>query len=304
MARERLRVGAQQRLAELPHDAGPAELAERIVAAVGPDDRAGRQLVARPVVVGDDDVEPELARVRDLLDRGHAAVDGQHEADALAGQPGQRLAGDAVALVEAARQVVRHVRAELAQDEHRERGRADAVGVVVAVDADPRPRRDRRADRLAGLAHVAERERVVRGQLCLEERARLLGVVEAAAREHGSEHFAHLELGREALDLAPLALVSQLPRHGQSTVRRRSDGYFAREFEPEQRERGDHGERGDHDPGHEPRASSPPEGLPADLRPEHGQPRGRAGADHDHRSQHRRARERDLEGPGHRQHER
>ena len=76
---------------------------------------------------------------------------------------------DAVALVEPARQVVRDLRAELAQDEHGERGRADPVGVVVAVDADLRPGRDGRPDRLAGLAHVAELERIVLGQLGGEE---------------------------------------------------------------------------------------------------------------------------------------
>ena len=41
------------------------------------------------------------------------------------------------------------------------------------------------------------------------------------------------------------------PRYGGART------LFAREFEPEQRERGDHGERGDHDPGHEPRAAAP-----------------------------------------------
>ena len=61
----------------------------------------------------------------------------------------ERLAGDAVALLEAARQVPVDLGAELAEDEDGERRRADPVDVVVAVDADPRPGRDRGADALA-----------------------------------------------------------------------------------------------------------------------------------------------------------
>ena len=53
-----------------------------------------------------------------------------------------------VALLEPRRQVPRRLGAELAQQQDGERGGADAVGVVVAVDADARARRDRGADRL------------------------------------------------------------------------------------------------------------------------------------------------------------
>ena len=52
MPPQRLRAGAEQRLPELPDDAGPAQLAERVVAAVGPDDRARGQLRSGAVVVG------------------------------------------------------------------------------------------------------------------------------------------------------------------------------------------------------------------------------------------------------------
>ena len=80
--------------------------------------------------------------------------------------------GEAVALLEAARQVPFDVRPELPQGQHGERGRADPVDVVVAVDADPLAGRDRRADAVDRRGHVAERERVVPGRLRLEERAR------------------------------------------------------------------------------------------------------------------------------------
>ena len=88
------------------------------------------------MVVGDDDVEPELLRAGDLGDRGDPAVDGDDECAPVAGQPVERLARDAVALLEPAREVPGDVRAELPQDEDGERRGADPVRVVVAVDAD------------------------------------------------------------------------------------------------------------------------------------------------------------------------
>jgi alkanesulfonate monooxygenase SsuD/methylene tetrahydromethanopterin reductase-like flavin-dependent oxidoreductase (luciferase family) len=96
-------AAAEQRLGELPDDTGAAEARERIVALQRRDDRAVRKGLARPVVVGDDDLEAERLRALDLLDRGDAAVDGQHELDALVGEPLERVPVQAVALVEAAR---------------------------------------------------------------------------------------------------------------------------------------------------------------------------------------------------------
>jgi hypothetical protein len=88
------------------------------------------------MVVCDHDVEAERSGTYDLGDGGDPAVDGQHEAAAVFCQPVERLAGDAVALLEAARQVPRDVGPELAENEYRERRGADPVGVVVAMDAD------------------------------------------------------------------------------------------------------------------------------------------------------------------------
>ena len=127
------------------------------------------------MVIGDDDLEPERARVLDLGDGGDPAVDRQHELEPLLGEPRQRVGVQAVALLEARRQMPRDVGAELAQQEDGERGRADPVGVVVAVHADARAGLDRRGDRLDRLAHVAEGKRIVAGQRPLEEAARVVG---------------------------------------------------------------------------------------------------------------------------------
>ena len=133
------------------------------------------------MVVGDDHFEPACARLGNLRDGGDAAVDREHQPAALVGEPADRRARDAVALVEAARQVPVDVGAELAQEQDGERRRRDAVDVVIAVDADAPALRDRGADALARRAHVAEQERVVRRGSPVEERARFLGVGDTRA---------------------------------------------------------------------------------------------------------------------------
>jgi hypothetical protein len=62
VAAERRRVGAEQSLPELEHDAGAAELRERVVGRPRGDDWAVGQLVCWAVVIGDDDVETPRAR--------------------------------------------------------------------------------------------------------------------------------------------------------------------------------------------------------------------------------------------------
>ena len=97
--------GAEQRLRELPDDAGAAEAREGIVALQRRDDGAGGERLGRAVVIGDDDLEPERARVLDLGDSGDPAVDGEDEVEALLGEPRQRLPVQAVALLEPRRQM-------------------------------------------------------------------------------------------------------------------------------------------------------------------------------------------------------
>ena len=214
MAQQRLRPGAEECLAELENDAGPAELAERIRrAAVRAHDGAVGQRVAGAVVVADHDLEAELLGVRDLIDGGYSAVDGQNEAAAVVREPGQCLPANAVALVEAARQVPRDVGAELAQREHGERGGADAVGVVVAVHADPGAGLDRGGDRLDRLPHVAEQERIVAGQRAVEEPARAVDAAVSSPHEHGRRDVVDLERGGELIDIAMRAR-GELPGSG------------------------------------------------------------------------------------------
>ena len=120
VADEPLVTRPEQRLGELVDDPRAAELGERVGRGPGRDDRAIGERVARAMVVGDDHVEPRSLGSRDLVDGGDSAVDGQHEPAAFPGQTRERLAGEAVALLEAAGQVPVDVGAELAEDEDRE----------------------------------------------------------------------------------------------------------------------------------------------------------------------------------------
>jgi hypothetical protein len=65
-------------------------------------------VVAGAMVIRDDDLDPKSAGLIRLLDGSDAAVDGDDEVDALAGQRRNRLGVDAVALLHAMRHVGAH----------------------------------------------------------------------------------------------------------------------------------------------------------------------------------------------------
>ena len=149
------------------------------------------------MVVRDDDVEPALPGLGDLLHGRDPAVDGEDEADAVVREARQRLPRDAVAFLEPARQVPHDVGAELPEKEDGQRRRADAVDVVVAVYADPNPLRDGGADPADGKLHVSEQGRVVAGILGLEEPTRRVRLVVAAPQEDRRDDLADAERERQ-----------------------------------------------------------------------------------------------------------
>jgi hypothetical protein len=173
-----------QRLGQLQHHAGAAQLRERIVGRPGADAQAVGQLLGGAMVVGHDHVHAELAGSRHLGGGRDAAVDRDDQLHALAGQPLQRLGADAVALLEAAGQVPADLGAQRPQHQDGQRRRADAVGVVVAVHADPLAALGRGQDAVTGGAHVAQQQRVVARPLRLEEGAGGSRIAVAAAQQH------------------------------------------------------------------------------------------------------------------------
>ena len=214
-----------QRLRELADDTGAAELREWIVRRPCRDDRAVRQSGAGTMVVGDDHLEATRLRGSDLLDRRDPAVDGHEQAATLVGKPRDRVAGDAVALLEAAREMPFDIGAERPQRQEGERGGADAVHVIVAVDADPLSVGDRRADPVDRDGHVPEQERIVRLDLARDERPRLCVVSIPAADENRRRDLAELQGVRERPHIGVIAGIDGpgAVLHRQSTVRRQSD---------------------------------------------------------------------------------
>ena len=118
--------------------------------------RRARQRLLRLVMIGDDQLHAEPGRLVRFVEAGDAAIDGDDDVGAVLGELLQRLVVEAVAVVEAVRHVELDLGIEQVQAGQQDRGRGDAVHVVVAVDADlllvlrsppggVRPRRRRRA---------------------------------------------------------------------------------------------------------------------------------------------------------------
>ena len=147
---------------------------------------------------------------------------------ALRGEPLDRRLGDAVALLEATGQMPRHVGAELAQCQHRERRCADAVHVVIAVNADLLAPFDRGPKPLDRRRHVTEQERVVRDLLRLEEGAGVVRIAEAAAHEHGRDRLRDPELGAERAHIARTRRTPASSSGPCGHLRSRPDGHGRR----------------------------------------------------------------------------
>ena len=175
------------------------------------DHDALRQRALDLVVVGDDDVHAELVRPGDFVAGADAAVDGDEQLDALAGELLDRRRGDAVAFGEAVRQAPAHVGAELLEHAHEQEGGGDAVGVVVAVHGDGLAALQGPVDAAARLCHPGQQVGVVDEVVWLEEGLGLGRVDEAAAHE---------DLGE---GLADAKLVGQ-PARGGVTDRRDAPG--------------------------------------------------------------------------------
>src|SRR4030095_17120860 len=107
--------------------------------------------------------------------RRDSTVDRDHEAAAVACKAHERVTGDAVSLLESAREVPGDLRPKLAKHENGERGCADPVGVVIAVDADLLFRCDCGTNPFTGGGRVAEPGGIVVRGGAGHEGARSLG---------------------------------------------------------------------------------------------------------------------------------
>ncbi len=135
----------------------------------------------RLVVVGDDQIEAERARVPRRVGRADAAVHRDDQDDAVGVQPIERGRLQPVAVAQALGDEVDDVGAEQLERAAQDHGRRDAVHVVVAVDGDALLARDRAENALDGHRHVGQRERVVQVvERRRQEPARQVDVAEPA----------------------------------------------------------------------------------------------------------------------------
>src|SRR2546425_118243 len=115
------------------------------------------------VVVGDDEIDAELAREQGLAHGGDAAVDGHDDARPVRGELAERLAVEAVALLVAVRDVRADDRAELAERRDGDRRPGDAADVVAPVADDAPASRERTMEALERPVHIAHRRALLRG---------------------------------------------------------------------------------------------------------------------------------------------
>jgi hypothetical protein len=110
-------------------------------------------------MVDHDDVEAELARLRQRLVAGGAAIDGDEEACPSRGERANRLGIGAVAFEQAIGDVDDGTEAAMVQIPPEQRRRCRSIDVIVAQDGD-RFAATRLADAVARGAHAGERVRI------------------------------------------------------------------------------------------------------------------------------------------------
>ena len=183
-----LPVRAAQRQRQLQRHAAARQMLEGI-AAVGPvgvyhRHGAGQRLLAL-VVVGDDHVHAQRVGEVYLLHAGDAAVHGDQQAGSLAVQALDGVDAQAVAVLDAARDIVQHIGAPALEIVHQNTGGGDTVHVVVAEHGDPLVVGQRPLHPLHSLVHVGHEEWAVgQARLMLQKGGGLLRRGDAPGGQH------------------------------------------------------------------------------------------------------------------------
>jgi len=153
-----------ERLDDLQGDADARQRLVRVGAIVTLriDDRQRlRQFGVGFMMVGDDQIDTELARAARRVGAADAAVDRDDERHAFGVESfdGHRL--QAVSVAHALGNEMHDVPAEHLQRAPQNHGRGDAVDVVIAVDRNPFLPRHRGQNAIDGHSHVGQRHRIV-----------------------------------------------------------------------------------------------------------------------------------------------
>jgi hypothetical protein len=145
------------------HQADGREMAEprEIVEPVGIDDgKRRRQLLVGLVMIDHDYVETELARLRERLVTGGAAIDRDQKRCTLRSERADRLRVRPVALEQAVGNVDKGMEPAMTQISPQRRRRRGAIDVVVAEDRDRLAARDGIGEPRRRVPHAGERVRV------------------------------------------------------------------------------------------------------------------------------------------------
>ena len=147
------------------------------------------------MMIRDDELESDLRRVRCCFYRTHAAVNSDDEIRALFAQLRECLDLQPIAFFDAMRNIRANVCVRINRAQHvpHNRGRHDAVHVVVAEDDDGLLRMQRRKNLLRRKHRIRELPRMLHlNQRRIEERLPLLALSNTPDREHRIEHLAWL----------------------------------------------------------------------------------------------------------------
>ena len=132
-------------------------------------------------MVGDDEVDPQLARELRLTYGSDAAVHGHDDARPVGGELANRLRVQAVALLVAIGDVGADADADLTEGAHEDRRSGDAVDVVVPIDDDALASRERTTEARHRAVEIGHR-RTALGDPRRQEIGHLRGFA-AAGRE-------------------------------------------------------------------------------------------------------------------------
>ena len=157
-----------------------------------------RQLGVRLVMVGNDEIDPEVSCARGRLRGADAAVDGNYQLHAVLVQAIDRGRLQAVAVAETLGEKVHDVSAEHFERTAENHCRRHAIDVVVTMNDDTLFRGNRGENALDRGAHVGQSHRVVKiFQPRRQKPARILQAAEAADAEQPRRHGRHAKLPRE-----------------------------------------------------------------------------------------------------------
>jgi len=139
-------------------------------------------------MIGHDHIQPEQHAVGHRLHITDTAVHRDHQPEAILGQHTQRRRVQAIALLDAVRDVRLDHRAQRAQSLHHQGRRRHTVGVEVAIHGNRLLLTDGLPDACYSLVHIGQVKRVDVQRRALQELARPGRIADSPVVEHLGDH--------------------------------------------------------------------------------------------------------------------